>query len=100
MVFAPLVGVFCFMANTILVGAQWGDEGKGKIIDVLTEKADIVVRSQGGANAGHTVRVGDKEYILHLIQYSIERSMMGSLIMTLISWLPAFPAARFYYVQI
>ena len=43
------------MANTILVGAQWGDEGKGKIIDVLTAKADIVVRSQGGNNAGHTV---------------------------------------------
>ena len=40
------------MANTILVGAQWGDEGKGKIIDVLTEQADVVVRSQGGANAG------------------------------------------------
>ena len=49
------------MANTILVGAQWGDEGKGKIIDVLTEQADVVVRSQGGANAGHTVRVGAKE---------------------------------------
>ncbi len=43
------------MANTILVGAQWGDEGKGKIIDVLTGNADIVVRSQGGNNAGHTV---------------------------------------------
>ena len=52
MVFAPLVGVFCFMANTILIGAQWGDEGKGKIIDVLTEKADIVVRSQGGLMLG------------------------------------------------
>ena len=48
------------MANTILVGAQWGDEGKGKIIDFLTEKADIVVRSQGGNNAGHTVIVGGK----------------------------------------
>ena len=46
------------MANTILVGAQWGDEGKGKIIDVLTEQADIVVRYQGGNNAGHTVFVG------------------------------------------
>ena len=43
------------MANTILIGMQWGDEGKGKIIDVLTAKADIVVRSQGGNNAGHTV---------------------------------------------
>ena len=73
MVFAPLDGAFCFMANTILIGAQWGDEGKGKIIDVLTEKADLVVRSQGGANAGHTVRVGAKEYILHLIPSGILR---------------------------
>ena len=50
-----LLSFFYFMANTILIGAQWGDEGKGKIIDVLTAKADIVVRSQGGNNAGHTV---------------------------------------------
>ena len=73
MEFAPQGGAFCFMANTILIGAQWGDEGKGKIIDVLTEKADLVVRSQGGANAGHTVRVGAKEYILHLIPSGILR---------------------------
>ncbi len=62
------------MANTILVGAQWGDEGKGKIIDFLTETADIVVRSQGGNNAGHTVIVGDKKYVLHLIPSGILRS--------------------------
>ena len=49
------------MANTILVGAQWGDEGKGKIIDVLTEDADIVVRYAGGNNAGHTVIVGGQD---------------------------------------
>jgi adenylosuccinate synthase len=61
------------MANTILVGAQWGDEGKGKIIDVLTEKADIVVRTQGGNNAGHTVFIGKKKYILHLIPSGILR---------------------------
>jgi len=61
------------MANTILIGAQWGDEGKGKIIDVLTERADLVVRSQGGANAGHTVRVGKKQYVLHLIPSGILR---------------------------
>jgi len=61
------------MANTILVGAQWGDEGKGKIIDVLTESADLVVRSQGGSNAGHTVWVGDKKYVLHLIPSGILR---------------------------
>ncbi len=61
------------MANTILVGAQWGDEGKGKIIDVLTEKADIVVRTQGGNNAGHTVFLGKKKYVLHLIPSGILR---------------------------
>lgn len=62
------------MANTILVGAQWGDEGKGKIIDVLTESADIVVRTQGGNNAGHTVYVGPQKYVLHLIPSGILRS--------------------------
>src|SRR6058998_640935 len=61
------------MANTILIGAQWGDEGKGKIIDVLTARADIVVRSQGGNNAGHTVVHDGKTYILHLIPSGILR---------------------------
>jgi len=61
------------MANTILVGAQWGDEGKGKIIDFLTESADVVVRSQGGNNAGHTVIVAGKKYVLHLIPSGILR---------------------------
>lgn len=55
------------MAVNVLVGVQWGDEGKGKIIDVLTEQADMVVRFQGGANAGHTVEFGDKKFVLHLI---------------------------------
>jgi adenylosuccinate synthase len=59
--------------NTILVGAQWGDEGKGKIIDVLTEKADIVVRYAGGNNAGHTVFIGKKKYVLHLVPSGILR---------------------------
>jgi adenylosuccinate synthase len=61
------------MANTILVGAQWGDEGKGKIIDVLTEQADIVVRTQGGNNAGHTVFIGAQKYVLHLVPSGILR---------------------------
>lgn len=55
------------MSTLVLVGAQWGDEGKGKIVDFLSERADIVVRYQGGANAGHTVVVGNREYKLHLI---------------------------------
>src|SRR5207237_4058864 len=59
------------MANTILIGAQWGDEGKGKIIDVLTADADIVVRSQGGNNAGHTAIHVGKKFILHLIRSGI-----------------------------
>ncbi len=59
------------MATTILVGAQWGDEGKGKIIDVLAEQADMVVRYQGGNNAGHTVEVGGEKYVLHLIPSGI-----------------------------
>src|SRR5216110_274712 len=61
------------MANTILVGAQWGDEGKGKIIDVLTNDADVVVRTQGGNNAGHTVYIGQQKYVLHLIPSGILR---------------------------
>jgi len=61
------------MANTILIGAQWGDEGKGKIIDVLTAKAQIVVRSQGGNNAGHTVIHNGVNYVLHLIPSGILR---------------------------
>ncbi|MDD2237323.1 MAG: adenylosuccinate synthase [Kiritimatiellae bacterium] len=55
------------MPNTVLIGSQWGDEGKGKIIDVLTRRVDWVVRYQGGNNAGHTVEVGDEKYVLHLI---------------------------------
>ena len=59
------------MSNTVLIGLQWGDEGKGKIIDVLTEKAEIVVRFQGGDNAGHTVEVGSDTFVLHLIPSGI-----------------------------
>src|SRR5664279_4473478 len=62
-----------FMSNTILVGAQWGDEGKGKIIDVLTKGADVVVRTQGGNNAGHTVFIGRQKYVLHLVPSGILR---------------------------
>ncbi|OYV88369.1 MAG: adenylosuccinate synthase, partial [Ignavibacteriae bacterium 37-53-5] len=59
------------MPVKVIVGAQWGDEGKGKIVDLLSENVDIVARYQGGANAGHTVVVGDKTYVLHLIPSGI-----------------------------
>ncbi len=59
------------MSVEIIVGAQWGDEGKGKIVDLLSKDVDIVARYQGGANAGHTVVIGGKKYILHLIPSGI-----------------------------
>ena len=61
------------MSNTVLFGAQWGDEGKGKIIDVLTADADWVVRYQGGNNAGHTVEIGEEKFVLHLTPSGILR---------------------------
>jgi len=59
------------MANLIIVGAQWGDEGKGKIVDLLTARFDVVARYQGGHNAGHTVLINGKKYVLHLIPSGI-----------------------------
>ena len=61
------------MPVDILVGTQWGDEGKGKLIDVLTRDVDMVIRFQGGNNAGHTVEIGDEHYVLHLIPSGIFR---------------------------
>src|SRR5687768_8809924 len=55
----------------VVVGAQWGDEGKGKLVDVIAERADWVVRYQGGANAGHTVHIGDKSFVLHQVPSGI-----------------------------
>ena len=55
------------MSNRVIVGAQWGDEGKAKVVDYLTEDADYVIRFQGGANAGHTVEVGDQKFVFHLL---------------------------------
>ncbi|UCD16864.1 MAG: adenylosuccinate synthase [Candidatus Zixiibacteriota bacterium] len=57
--------------NVIVVGCQWGDEGKGKVVDLLANTADVIARFQGGANAGHTVLTGEKKYILHLIPSGI-----------------------------
>jgi len=59
------------MSNIVIVGAQWGDEGKGKIIDVLAPKADYIARYQGGSNAGHTVVLDDKTFVLHLVPSGI-----------------------------
>lgn len=59
------------MPNIVIVGAQWGDEGKGKVIDIYSKKADIVVRYQGGNNAGHTVVIGKDSFVLHLIPSGI-----------------------------
>jgi adenylosuccinate synthase len=61
------------MANIIVVGAQWGDEGKGKVVDFLSERFDVVARYQGGNNAGHTVVIGDDKIVLHLIPSGVLR---------------------------
>ena len=57
--------------NRAVLGCQWGDEGKGKIVDLLAAQADIIARFQGGANAGHTIVVGNQKYVLHLIPSGI-----------------------------
>src|SRR5882757_7566805 len=61
------------MANVVVVGAQWGDEGKGKIVDWLSSRADVVVRFQGGHNAGHTLVIGNVEYKLSLLPSGVVR---------------------------
>ncbi|MFP4043877.1 MAG: adenylosuccinate synthase [Rhodosalinus sp.] len=61
------------MANVVVVGAQWGDEGKGKIVDWLSERADVVARFQGGHNAGHTLVIGDQTYKLHALPSGVVR---------------------------
>jgi len=70
------------MASVVIVGAQWGDEGKGKIVDLLTQYADVVVRFQGGNNAGHTIVLKDEKFVLHLIPsgifYKDKKCMIGN----------------------
>ena len=61
------------MPAKCVIGTQWGDEGKGKIVDFLSEEADIIVRYQGGSNAGHTVIVDGEKFVLHLIPSGILR---------------------------
>ena len=65
------------MGNVAVVGAQWGDEGKGKIVDWLAERAEIVVRFQGGHNAGHTLVVGGVEYKLSLLPSGVVRGTLS-----------------------
>ncbi len=68
------------MSNVIILGAQWGDEGKGKMVDLLSERFDVVARYQGGHNAGHTVRIGDRKFVLKLIPSGILRPGRKSVI--------------------
>ena len=68
------------MRNVVVVGSQWGDEGKGKIVDWLSEEADVVVRFQGGHNAGHTLVIDGKTYKLKLLPSGIVRSNKISII--------------------
>jgi adenylosuccinate synthase len=68
------------MANVVVIGAQWGDEGKGKVVDWLSERADVVVRFQGGHNAGHTLVIDGKKYVLSLLPSGIVRKGKLSLI--------------------
>jgi adenylosuccinate synthase len=74
------VADFLQQGNTCVVGLQWGDEGKGKIVDFLTEHADVVVRYCGGANAGHTVRIGNEKYATHLLPVGVFRPGVMNLI--------------------
>src|ERR1700756_3541852 len=62
------------MSNVVILGAQWGDEGKGKIVDLFSDRFELVVRYQGGHNAGHTVKIDDKTFVLKLIPSGILRS--------------------------
>jgi len=65
------------MANVVVVGAQWGDEGKGKIVDWLSERADVVVRYQGGHNAGHTLVIDGTSYKLSLLPSGVVRGKLS-----------------------
>ena len=66
--------------NVVIIGTQWGDEGKGKIVDLITDKVSSVVRFQGGHNAGHTLVIDGKKTVLHLIPSGILRSNVQCLI--------------------
>jgi len=85
------------MSVQIIVGAQWGDEGKGKIVDLLSEQADIVARYQGGANAGHTVVIGGAKFVLHLIPSGI---LQPSTVCVIGNGVVVDPAALLHEIEI
>ena len=68
------------MPNVVVIGAQWGDEGKGRIVDLISEKVDLVVRYQGGNNAGHTIVIGEEKIVLHHLPSGILRAGKTSVI--------------------
>ena len=68
-----LIALLILMSNLIVLGAQWGDEGKGKIVDLFSERFQAVVRYQGGHNAGHTVFIGQQKFVLKLIPSGVLR---------------------------
>ena len=70
------------MKNVVVIGTQWGDEGKGKIVDLLSEKADVIVRFQGGHNAGHTLVIDENVYKLSLLPSGIVRKNKISIIIS------------------
>src|ERR1043165_6807617 len=69
-----------FPGNSVVVGLQWGDEGKGKIVDFLAESADVIVRYNGGANAGHSVKIGNEKYATDLLPVGVLRPGVLNLI--------------------
>lgn len=83
------------MGSKVIVGSQWGDEGKGKIIDIMAAKADLVVRSSGGNNAGHTVVHGDEVYKLHLLPSEFYIPRQYALSGAVWSWILRFFLKKF-----
>ena len=63
--------ILIFMSNLIILGAQWGDEGKGKLVDILADRFDYIIRYQGGNNAGHTIWIGERKFVLRLVPSGI-----------------------------
>src|SRR3990170_1439718 len=84
------------MPAYVVVGAQWGDEGKGKVVDLLTERADIVARYGGGPNAGHTICVAEKRFALHHVPSGILRE---SVLCVIGNWVVIDPGSLLREIQ-